>query len=151
MADWHFGEAETWPELVEAHDRFVEGYNAQPHWAHRERTDGRRSPQEVLGFASGVRHREEELRRAFFTSRFALTLDFLGYARFRHWRLYGEGSLAGKEAALWLAPESLTLEHAGEPLSRYEVKLEADTGELRSVFRVREEYLRLRAEPAVEP
>ena len=71
MADWHFAEAESWPELTRAHDRFVEGYNAQPHWAHRERTDGRRSPQEVLGFASGVRHREEELRRAFFSARFA--------------------------------------------------------------------------------
>jgi hypothetical protein len=84
----------------------------------------RRRPALALGgpeLPLGVRHREEELRRAFFTSRFALTLDFLGYARFRHWRLYGEGSLAGKEAALWLAPESLTLEHADEPLSRYEV------------------------------
>ncbi|MDQ5817853.1 MAG: helix-turn-helix domain-containing protein [Actinomycetota bacterium] len=135
MADRHFGEAETWPELVEAHDRFVEGYNAQPHWAHRERTDGRRSPAEVLGFASGVRHREEELRRAFFSARFVRVLDSLGYTRFRHWRVYGEEALAGREAALWLAAESLTLEHAREPLSRYEVRVEAATGELRSVAR----------------
>ena len=90
-----------------------------------------------MGFLSGVRHREEELRRAFFTSRFARTLDSLGYARFRHWRLYGEEALAGREAALWLAAESLTVEHAGEPLSRYEVRVEADTGELRSVGRPR--------------
>ena len=133
MADWRFAEAETWPELVEAHDRFVEDYNAQPHWAHRERTDGRRSPAEVLGFASGVRHREEELRRAFFSTRFSRTLDALGYARFRHWRVYGEEVLAGREAALWLAAESLTLEYGGEPLSRYDARLEAGTGELRSV------------------
>ncbi len=45
--------------------------------------------------------------------------------------------LAGREAALWLAAESLTVEHAGEPLSRYEVRVEADTGELRSVGRPR--------------
>jgi hypothetical protein len=50
----------------------------------------------------GVRHREEELRRAFFSSRFSHTLDALGYARFRHWRVYGEEGLAGREAALWL-------------------------------------------------
>jgi hypothetical protein len=41
-------------------------------------------------------------------------LDALGYARFRHWRIYGEEALAGREAALWLAAESLTVEHAGE-------------------------------------
>ncbi len=130
-------QARSWPELVAVHDRFVEDYNAQRHRAHRERQDGRRSPSEVLGFLSGVRHREEELRRAFFSSRFACTLDSLGYARFRHWRLYGEEALAGREAALWLAVESLTLEHAGKPLSRYEVRVEADTGELRLVGRPR--------------
>ncbi len=70
-----------------------------------------------MGFASGVRHREEELRRAFFAARFVRVLDSLGYTRFRHWRVYGEEALAGREAALWLAAESLTLEHAGEPLS----------------------------------
>ncbi len=87
-------QARSWPELVAVHDRFVEDYNAQRHRAHRERQDGRRSPSEVLGFLSGVRHREEELRRAFFSSRFACTLDSLGYAAFgtgastarRRWR-----------------------------------------------------------------
>ena len=43
----------------------------------------------------------------------------------------------GSEAVLWLAAESLTLEHAGEPLSRYEVRIEPDTGRLRSVGRPR--------------
>jgi putative transposase len=137
MADWHFAEAEGWAELAEAHERFVEDYNAQPHFAHEGRDDGRRSPLEVLGFASGVRRREEELRRAFFSTRFVRVLDALGYARLRHWRVYGEEALAGMEAALWLAAESLTLERAGEPLSRYEVRVEVGTGELRSVARPR--------------
>jgi hypothetical protein len=44
-------------------------------------------------------------------SRFVRVLDSLGYARFKNWRLYGEEALAGSEAALWLASESLTLEH----------------------------------------
>jgi putative transposase len=137
MADWHFMQAESWPELVEAHDRFVEDYNAQRHWAHREREDGRLSPREVLGFAVGVRHREEELRRAFFSTRFARVLDSLGYTRFRNWRIYGEEAIAGREAALWLAAESLTVEYGGEPLSSYEVKVDAATGELKSVERPR--------------
>jgi putative transposase len=137
MADWHFARAESWPEMVEAHGHFVEDYNAQAHFTHGGREDGRRSPAEVLGFASGVRHREEELRRAFFSARFVRVLDSLGYTRFRHWKIYGEEALAGREAALWLAAESLTVEHAGEPLSRFEVRVETATGELRSVARPR--------------
>ena len=137
MAGWHFARTKSWAELAEAHGRFVEDYNAQAHFAHTGREDGRRSPAEVLGFASGVRHREEELGRAFFSARFVRVLDSLGYTRFRHWRVYGEEALAGKKAALWLATESLTVEHAGEPLSRYEVRVEAATGELRSVARPR--------------
>ena len=62
-------------------------------------------------------------------------LDSLGYARFRHWRLYGEEALAGREAALWLASESLTVEHAGETLSRYAVEFSAGTGRPRAVGR----------------
>lgn len=43
------------------------------------------------------------------------------------------GTEVGREAALWLAAESRTVEHAGEPLSRYESKVEAGTGRLRVV------------------
>lgn len=124
----------VWPEQRD-YERFVEDYSAQSHFAHRERDDGRRSPGEVLGFASGVRHREEKLRRAFFSARFVRVLDALGYARFMHWRVYGEEALAGREA-LWLAAESLTVEHVGEPLSRYDARLAAGGG-LRSLTRPR--------------
>jgi hypothetical protein len=33
MADWPFAKAEDWAELALAHERFVEDYNAQEHWA----------------------------------------------------------------------------------------------------------------------
>lgn len=39
MADFHFAKAETWPELVAVHARWVEDYTEQSHWAHRERPD----------------------------------------------------------------------------------------------------------------
>jgi transposase InsO family protein len=54
MADWHFAQAQTWAELVTVHDRWLADYNAQQHWAHRSRRDGRRSPQEVLGWVTGT-------------------------------------------------------------------------------------------------
>ena len=137
MADWHFGKAGSWLELVAAHDAWVEDYNAQAHWAHRERQDGRRSPQEVLGWLTGIRYRPEDLKRAFFSTRFTRKLDALGYATFRRWRLYGEEGLAGKEAAVWLQEKGLRLEYRGETLSRYDVEYVRGTDRLGEVGRPR--------------
>ena len=133
MADYYFERAESWEELVGVHDGWVEQYNVQKHWAHRERKDLRRSPAEVLGFLTGVRHRPEELERAFFSTRFTRTLDASGYARLKHWRVYGEEGLARREVALWLGSERLAVEFAGETLARYEVEYSARTNELRKV------------------
>lgn len=102
MADYYFARAESWEELVTAHDRWVEQYNTQMHWAHRQRKDGRRNPPEVLGFLTSVRRRPEDLERAFFSTRFTRVLDSLGYARIRHWKIYAEEGLAKREVALWL-------------------------------------------------
>jgi putative transposase len=125
MADWHFQKAESWVKLLEAHDRFVSDYNAQSHFAHQRREDGRRSPREVLSWISGIRFHPKDLERAFFSERFSRVLDASGYATLMRWRLYGEEALAGKEADLCLLENTLTLEHAGEPLSAYEVAHDA--------------------------
>ena len=135
MADHHFARAESWAELVEAHETWMTNYNHQVHWAHLKRVDGKRSPMEVLGWLSEVRYRPEDLERAFFSTRFTRVLDNLGYARFRHWRLYGEEGLSKREATLWLEAERLTLEYRGQPLSRYDVGFEAGTKELRAITR----------------
>jgi transposase InsO family protein len=130
MADHHFAEADSWPELVAVHDRWMEDYNVQRHFAHKNREDGRRSPVEVLSFLTGIRYNPEDLRRAFFSTRYVRVLDSLGYARLMHWRVYGEEALAAREAALWLDEENLTVECQGEALSRYKVALQAQTGRL---------------------
>jgi putative transposase len=70
MADYHFAKAASWEKLVAEHDRWLESYNTQRHWAHRDREDGRGSPSEVLGWVTGVRYREQDLQRAFFSTRF---------------------------------------------------------------------------------
>jgi transposase InsO family protein len=125
MADWHFARAESWAELAEAHDLFVLDYNAQEHFAHQRREDGRRSPGEVLSWISGIRFHPKDLERAFFSERFSRVLDASGYATLMRWRLYAEEALAGKETDLWLLENTLTLEHAGECLSAYEVARDA--------------------------
>jgi transposase/transposase-like protein len=121
MADWHFQNAESWAELSAAHDRFVRDYNSQSHFAHQRRGDGRRSPGEVLSWVSGMRFQPKDLERAFFSERHTRVMDASGYVTVMRWRLYAEEGLAGKEADLWLLEKTLTVEHAGEPLSAYEV------------------------------
>jgi transposase len=133
MADYYFAKAESWEELVAAHDRWVEQYNTQKHWAHRARTDGRHSPSEVLGFLAGVRHRPEDLQRAFFSTRFTRVLDASGYARLKHWKIYAEEGLAHSEVALWLGAESLFVEFAGDILARYDADYSARANRLREV------------------
>jgi putative transposase len=128
MADWHFGEAESWAELLEAHARFVKDYNAQSHFAHQRRGDGRRTPGEVLSWVGGMRFHPKDLERAFFSERHTWVLDGLGYATLMRWRLYAEEALAGTEAELWLLEKTLNVEHAGEPLSAYEVAYDAEGG-----------------------
>jgi transposase len=128
MADWHFAKAASWAELVEAHDRFVADYNAQSHFAHQRREDGRRSPGEVLSWVAGMRFHPKDLERAFFSERHSRVLDRLGYVTLMRWRLYAEEGLAGEDADLWLLENTLTVEHAGEPLSAYEVAYDVEGG-----------------------
>lgn len=135
MADYRFAKAKSWEELVEAHERWMEDYNAQRHWAHREREEGRRSPEAVLGFYTGLRYHPEDLHRAFFSTRFGRVLDPSGYARLMHWRIYGEEALAKTDVALWLGGDTLTVEYAGETLSRYEVEYRSRGGGLKEVRR----------------
>lgn len=121
MADWHLQNAESWVELSAAHDRFVADYNAQSHFAHQKRGDVRRSPGEVLSWVSGMRFHPKDLERAFFSERRTRVMDASGYVTVMRWRLYAEEDLAGKEADLWLLEKTLTVEHAGQALSVYEV------------------------------
>jgi putative transposase len=130
MADYHFGRAESWQELVDAHDRWVGDYNAQRHRAHERREDRRCSPESVLGFYTGVRYHPEDLRRALFESRHDRVLDALGYARLMHWRIFGHEGLARRDVALWLSGDTLSVEHEGETLSRYEVEYRPGHGSL---------------------
>jgi len=121
MADCHFARATTWAGLQQVHDRWVEDYNTQVHWAHRDRADDRQSPAAVLDWVCGTRHDPAELARLFRPVRVTRRLDRVGYVRFRHWRLYGERGLPKQGAFVWLSEETLTVGYGEEPLAYYTV------------------------------
>lgn len=126
MADLGFAQAKSWEELLEVHDQWLLDFNLQPHYAHQKREDGRRSPSEVLGWVRGSEFEPEALDRIFRGLRFERKLDALGYARFRHWRVYGEEALSGEGAAIWVSDDAIVVEYAAEKLAIYKVKWHPD-------------------------
>jgi hypothetical protein len=148
MADWDFGRAQSWEELVVSHDQWVSDYNAQEHWAHRKREDGRRSPAAVLDWVRGRAVGTEELATAFAPAETARRVDRSGYVRFRRWRLYGERGLARRTAAVWLTGERLVVSYSDEPLAQYAVTYAADGHHFAAV---REEQLFVTAFQSPQP
>jgi putative transposase len=89
MADWSFEKAQTWEDLLAAHNKWMRDYNFQKHMAHEERQDGCHSPAEVLGWVKGMQPESALVHQAFSAICETRRLDKAGYAKFRNWSLYG--------------------------------------------------------------
>src|SRR5947209_6088700 len=63
LTDASFEQATTLAEIQERHGAFVELFNTTPHWAHRDRDDGLRTPVDVLTWLRGGEITHEALRR----------------------------------------------------------------------------------------
>ena len=100
LADYGFSKATTWPEMVSEHQKWMRNYNIEHHFAHRERQDGRHSPDDVLRGVLGRTYPEPVLDRILYATRFTRYLDRDAYVRFRNWRLFGENGLAGEEVSI---------------------------------------------------
>ncbi len=65
MADYAFAKATSWDEVYGVHRQWVLDYNAEEHWAHHTREDGRRSPEDDLGKLVVLRYDPNELHPIF--------------------------------------------------------------------------------------
>ncbi len=90
LADHAFSNARTWSEIQQAHQTWWHNYNVEHHYAHRERQDGRHSPEAVLRGMVGRTIPEEVLSRALYATQFTRQIDRHGYVRFKHWKFFGE-------------------------------------------------------------
>ena len=126
MGDWHFEKAQTWDDLIAAHEKFVLEYNFQHHSAHEKRDDGCHSPAAVLGWIKGMQPEPELIYRTFSALCETRKLNRAGYAKFRNFLLYGEQGLAGSETTINIFQDLLTLEYEEQPLSRYSVEWQPD-------------------------
>ncbi len=100
VVDFYLNKAPTLDEMKKAHRKFIRDYNCQIHFAHRERQDGRHSPQDVLRGVLARTLPAPQLSRIFFATEFTRYLDRSGYIRFRRWRFYAEEGLAKQQVQI---------------------------------------------------
>ena len=81
MADWSFEKAQTWEDLLAAHEKWLLDYNHQRHMAHEEREDNCHSPAQVLGWQRGMQPELELIYRTFSAVGETRVLNKAGYAR----------------------------------------------------------------------
>lgn len=138
LADHAFSNARTWPEIQQAHQTWWQNYNAEHHYAHRERQNGRHSPTEVLRGMLGRTIPEEVLSRALYATQFTRQIDRHGYVRFKHWKFFGENGLpAGEDVSVWVYENTLKVEHQATTLALYSVRLSSDQREITEVKNAR--------------
>jgi len=70
---------------------------------------------------------------AFHATRFARTLDKLGYVRFRDYRVYSEAGLARRPVAVWLYAERLTIAFDDTLVAQSLVEYQPDGKHFRAV------------------
>src|SRR5258708_3842897 len=134
LGDHAFSNARTWPEIHQAHQTWWQNYNVEHHYAHRERQDGRHSPEAVLRGMLGRTIPEEVLSRALYATQFTRQIDTHGYVRFKHWRFFGENGLpAGEEVSVWVYENTLKVEYQATTLSLYSIRLDAEQQQITEV------------------
>jgi hypothetical protein len=126
LADHAFSNAHTWPELQRAHQTWWTNYNAEHHYAHIARQDGRHSPSAVLRGVLGRTYPPEVLSRVLYATQFTRSLDKHGYLRFQDWKLYGERGLAYQPVSVWMYENTLKVEYQAVTLSTYRVERRDD-------------------------
>jgi hypothetical protein len=133
LGDHAFSNARTWPEIQQAHQTWWKHYNSEHHYAHRERQDGRHSPEAVLRGMLGRTYPDEVLSRVLYATQFTRSLDSHGYVRFKNWRFFGEDGLAGEQVSIWMYEGTLKIEYQATALSEYALHLSPDHQRIEAV------------------
>lgn len=133
LADAHFEQAQTFAEIQERHAAFVETFHTTFHWAHRERTDGRRTPVAVLGWVRGDPIAPEDLPRALRHRQMERIVNRLGYISVQRFALYAERGLARRRVSIWLSDGRLPIVYQEALLAQYAYQINRQEKRLSTV------------------
>jgi putative transposase len=133
LADFHFEQAQTLDDVQNQHAAFIETFNTTPHWAHRTRADGHRTPVEVLGWLRGRVVEPQRLRELFGRTEFLRTVNRYGFVSVQRFYLYAENGLARQRVSIWIYEGQLRIEYHKTLLARYRCIYDRKHGQLRDV------------------
>jgi putative transposase len=133
LADYHFEQAHTLEDVQNQHAAFIETFNTTPHWAHRRRADGQRTPVEVLGWLRGRVVEPQRLREIFGRTEFLRTVNRYGFVSVQRFYLYAEQGLARQRVSIWIYEGQLRIEYHQTLVARYRCIYNRREGQLHDV------------------
>jgi putative transposase len=133
LADSHFEQAHTLEDVQNQHAAFIETFNTTPHWAHRTRADGHRTPVEVLGWLRGRGVEPQRLREIFGCTEFLRTVNRYGFVSVQRFYLYAEQGLARQRVSIWIYEGQLRIEYHQTLVARYRCIYNRREGQLHDV------------------
>src|SRR5262245_36869081 len=133
LADAAFERATTLAEIQERHAAFVELFNTTPHWAHRDRGDGLRTPEAVLAWARGAAVEPDVLQRALRHAQMERVVTLRGYVSVQRFYLYAERGLSRKRVSIWLQEGQLHVAYQDAILARYAYRYDRKGRRLQAV------------------
>jgi transposase InsO family protein len=111
LADCHFEPAQTLEVVHNQPAACIETFNTTPHWAHRTRADGQRTPVEVLGWLRGRVVEPQRLRELFGRTEFLRTINRYGFVSVQRFYLYAANGLARQRVSIWIYAGQLRIEY----------------------------------------
>jgi hypothetical protein len=133
LSEVAFAQAETFEEIQERHATFVETFNTTPHWAHRERDDGLRTPVDVLGWVRRADVEAAQLQRALRHLQVERVVNLRGYVSVQRFYIYAERGLSRRRVSVWLYDGRLHIAHQDTLLAGYAYQYDRKARRLRAV------------------
>jgi transposase InsO family protein len=119
LADFKFEQAQTFEEIQHLHAQFIDTFNTTPHYAHRQREDGRRTPAQVLAWVRGHLVEPARLQRLFQQLHFTRTVNRYGFVSVQRFYLYAEQGLSRQRVSVWIYEGELRIEYQETLLAQY--------------------------------
>jgi putative transposase len=133
LADFLFEQAQTLEDIQHQHAAFIETFNTMPHWAHRTRADGHRTPVEVLGWLRGRRVEPQRLRELFGRTEWLRTVNRYGFVSVQRFYREAESGLARQRVSIWIYEGQLRIEYQQTLLARYQCDYDRQHRQLQAV------------------
>jgi hypothetical protein len=119
--------------VQDQHAACIETFHTTPHWGHRQRAQGERTPGAVLGWLRGRAVEPHRLRQRFGRAEFLRTVNRYGFVSGQRFYMYAESGLSRQRVAIWIYEGQWRIEYHKTLLARYRCPYDARQGPLHEV------------------